>query len=491
MNARTRSLTLTYAPYVALLVALLLVYSSVIVAHYGVFDDYTFFRAPFLRVFDRQVAAGRPITGLLFGIVFSRMSTIDYLQFVRLLGVLFLGVLSWTLYRGLTATRLLPIQAICLSLIICLLPQFQVFVAVTSNFLFALTCAIAGLSAVNLWLVKRQSSPKLLWIHLGLSASLLLVALLMFQPAAMFFWVFAIMDIHRHSRSTLSKLYRLALYLGIFILVIGLDFGSLRISGILTATRSTLVSPFEIVAKIEWFITEPLRNALNFDYFPASTPIAIVVGIIIFFGLWQFFAGGLRGKFISLTISALALTMSYLPNILVAENWPSYRTQGALGALLVLYSFYALQGYVRLLSQWLSWQKLKQLLVLGPLAVLVGASLTAAYEVNTYYVLPQVVELQYMKSQLTSANLGQNSRILILLARWQEGDHIAPLWLYDEFGAPSSYAPGAAESMVRLLLQEKGISDAKFQIATFGRAGMPNVFFDTTIIDMRKIRDFR
>jgi hypothetical protein len=48
-----------------------------------------------------------------------------------------------------------------------------------------------------------------------------------------------------------------------------------------------------------------------------------------------------------------------------------------------------------------------------------------------------------------------------------------------------------AEIHARLLLREKGINDAKFQIETFGRAGMPNVFFGTTIIDMRKIRDFR
>ena len=50
---------------------------------------------------------------------------------------------------------------------------------------------------------------------------------------------------------------------------------------------------------------------------------------------------------IRLALAAILLPLTYLPNLLVAENWSTYRTQVALTSLLWFYTAMALIGWLK------------------------------------------------------------------------------------------------------------------------------------------------
>ena len=179
--------------------------------------------------------------------------------------------------------------------------------------------------------------------------------------------------------------------------------------------------------------------------------IAWSVGVLIVGGLMLYVRGTLKERLQKLGIAISLLPLSYAPNLLVTENWASYRTLSSLTSVIVVYAFFAFRGYLgycRCLrspfrSGWAS-------AVMGSVAL--ASALSAMYHVHTYFAAPQVRELEIMRSQLTEENLSQARGVYVIRPGWQ--DTLAPLVKYDEFGLPSSFPAWAPASMVFLLLRE-------------------------------------
>src|SRR5262249_19107853 len=115
----------------------------------------------------------------------------------------------------------------------------------------------------------------------------------------------------------------------------------------LPPTRSHLVQ--DAWGKALWFFSQPLMNALNLAKLSPKRWLAIAIALFIAGGLSQYFRGAVKERFWQGTIAASLLPLSYLPNLVVAENWSSYRTQAALTSLVVVYGFFALWGYGKIL----------------------------------------------------------------------------------------------------------------------------------------------
>jgi hypothetical protein len=179
----------------------------------------------------------------------------------------------------------------------------------------------------------------------------MLCALLTYQPAAMLFWVFTAVEVlrrgeflHRATRMLATRLgvAIAAMACGLFANRVGVHFYPSVYSG-----RSRLVD--DVVEKISWFGREPLVNSLNlFDLVPAHS-VAVAVAIVAAVGILLLHAGEGRGSFGFLALAAALVPLSYLPNLAIAENWASYRSVGALSALLTLYAWLGLWGISRAL----------------------------------------------------------------------------------------------------------------------------------------------
>jgi hypothetical protein len=227
--------------------------------------------------------------------------------------------------------------------------------------------------------------------------------------------------------------------------------------------RTKVVS--DIFSKILWFVLEPLVDSLNFSSIHRDQPIAIIMAGFIGFGLWSYWRIHAPRLRIQKAILALWLIpLCYLPNLLVQENWASYRTQIALTSLLVLYGIIAVIG-------WLQWLH-QDHHISGLMTIIVVLTAWFAHRnVVSEFIKPQVEEIAYITSYLDHKSCLKTSQLIYLIpSKWQ--DSRASFVRYDEFGRPSSSAPWAIQGIVWIILrQENNPAAAKMVNA---KIGLPN-----------------
>ena len=136
-----------------------------------------------------SVEQGRPLTGVISEGLFYLASSISDLWFVRLFsitGIILLGVaFHWALVRAGLGRR----SAVLAVVLLLTLPAYQVYAAwavLATAPWAALLGFIGGVIATDA-LVGHKGGQ--LAMRLALAAVVLLAALLMYQPAAMMFWV--------------------------------------------------------------------------------------------------------------------------------------------------------------------------------------------------------------------------------------------------------------------------------------------------------------
>jgi hypothetical protein len=132
-----------------------------------------------------------------------------------------------------------------------------------------------------------------------------------------------------------------------------------------------------------------------------------------------------------------------VPNLLVAENWASYRTIDALAGLFVVFALIAAQGWSRAL-------RLRRAVpVLCALAV-ASSAYCASSNVTTEFAVPQSTELMMVQSALLHINFPPGARPCFNMPDWTEA--IAPVGRYDEFGALSTGQAWVPSAMAYLIL---------------------------------------
>lgn len=334
--------------YPILVIALLICYSPVILTPYAMLDDYVIL-AESLRgesgFLIAQTESGRPLEGLSNKVLYSFPTRVSQLRYLRLVGVLGIGLLACLLFRELQH-HWWGTSAVFLVLIVSTLPPFQVEAS------WAFHCAhpyAVALSGLAFCFVRRSfdlDSDSRRWIRYGLAVGLILAALLIYQPAGMFFWVFVAIDLFSTEKSPQEILKRLFTYGCICAIALMAGYGVYRLgiklfgSDYLTPDRSKLVTnPW---AKLQWFVHEPLVNALNLYRIRATPRFALTVLVVIVAGLMFFFQGSWRVRIAKMAMALSLLPISYLPNLVTAENWASYRSQISLTSLVALYAGFAL-----------------------------------------------------------------------------------------------------------------------------------------------------
>ena len=230
------------------------------------------------------------------------------------------------------------ISSLAIACGIVLLPSFQVYASWAQHFTTPFAGAIALLSAFILTPVctLRERSRVL---AIFLSALLLLISILIYQPIAMLFCTGVLISmISKPDTSTAWKQSRvfdavavfvMAMLLGLLVFKIGQYFYP---SG---SSRYGLVQ--NIHEKLSWFFSEPIANALSLYSVPANTIPQFVVTLTLLLGASLFIKNRGANNILPIFIYGFFCVLgSYTPNLATAENWASYRSIGALGASVVV-----------------------------------------------------------------------------------------------------------------------------------------------------------
>lgn len=188
-----------------------------------------------------------------------------------------------------------------------------------------------------------------------------------------------------------------------------------------------------------------MKDVLNWINLEPNNTIAAMTALFVLGGFVLYRRhGGHRGTLIQLGIVCALAVLSYLPNLIVAENWASYRTQVALSDLFVLYGVLAFVGWSQTVSRKHA----------GPPAVAYGIAVVvacwASYTILTEFAVPQIMDAHIVARAVEKAARTPGIRKLILVTG-NPSTTFAPYVRYDEFGTLSSSVSWALKAMAHLL----------------------------------------
>ena len=311
-----------------------------------------------------------------------------------------------------------------------------------------------------------------------------MIALTIYQPTAMFFWVFASIFLLNEKIIFRDFLRRFLLYASVMAagLVIGFiawESGKFLFPQALGPERSELVS--NIFNKILWFFKDPLVSALNLHIITPSLKIALGVSILIVTGLFYFSKRPAGQRFAVLLILLSILPLSYMPNLAAAHSWASYRSLAALAPLIVLYTVFALKKYLTFLGD-----NPGKIFLSGFLFVTaLFSGITAHRNLDIFFIHPQMAEATAVRKELSRADLSNVDRIYFVMTTWE--DHLAPSVRYDEFGMPSSAWPWSSQAMAAILLRELRPASAPIPVIAVSAESSPLFEKKSFVLNMKKI----
>ena len=164
-------------------------YAPVLIAHYGFSDDYAaLVYGPSGWHIEKQVLEGRPLFALWTKLIHYPATGIEDLRYVRLAGIFGISLLACSVFRLLVRSGRRRFQSLCVAAIMCSALPFQVHAAwaTTAPFPFA-----AFISGIAFHLGERAFQDGVTkWLPAAGAALALAAATMIYQPAAMFFWVF-------------------------------------------------------------------------------------------------------------------------------------------------------------------------------------------------------------------------------------------------------------------------------------------------------------
>ncbi len=458
----------------------ILTYLPVIQFNYLFMDDYAFVKTDadhekslYEEIIDRS-RDGK----LIYGIFLHAISNyIKYDNLIRLLGIIGLSFLSFVIYAFLGIYQIKKIHAFIISILVCTLPSFQLFVAwmVTFPYIYsAILSFTAGLILFKVLSNKDNGGLRHQASSFFIIIVLLVTALHIYQPTAMFYWAMGIIPLLVLKDEDFKDGWRLP-FIAFFltgVVSLAIYFLSVKILHHIFSVgfpgRGKLIAITNIPLKLNWFIHCPFNYALNlWNIFP-TYKIAGVVGIIIIgIFLSNFLQVLKKEKWRSLLwnhcqkiiLIIIILFLSYLPNLLIVDNIPVYRTLVSLETaicFLLYFGFVSLSDFFRFIPGFSPHIKDRAittfLLILAVIAIYHSHN-----NINDFAIL-QTNELKYVKSAISKYGISQLSNISeIYIRKPDEKKIIEKGFLYDEFGKPTSSFRWGAPHVVRVALHDLGI----------------------------------
>jgi hypothetical protein len=428
--------------------------------------------------------------GILHVVLLPLAGTVNHLGWLRAINLASLCVLASAIYLALCRLGFTSALAAAFSLGVAALPCFQICAAWAAMIAVPFAAAVAGAAAWLALTLGGDLKPTRRLLRGGLADVALLVSLMIYQPAGMFFWVVVAMAVLTSRRTVNTAIHKLSFCLAISVGSLIAEFIAFKIGtacyGASDEQRAGLTR--DGLGKVIWFLRKPLRNALNLDAFHPSLDFAIIAAILIVGGLVLYFVGSWKQRGTMLGIALVLIPLSYLPNLAAADSYGPHRTQVALTPLLAFYFFLALRGYLGALQSF-SRQSREQLLLGVVSAWAIVSAFSARHNVVKYMTQPQAIEYQLVKSQLQKIEPAEARTIYFIPAALS--DRLTEFFCYDEFGTPSSFKVWAHEGMVKGGLREIGRDATGVKVVSVTPEQLPQLPAQAAVVDMRRLKQFR
>ncbi len=474
---------------------------------YGLRDDYSNLRESHEeagKVVQFCASHARPIYGWLLQATYGQTSTVQNLQWMRLVASLLLGALSLVSFRGFRALGWSFNTSLCFAILLALVPSAQVIASWAVGWPYAVTALLAvggfftadGALAAGLRAGVGRAVAQ--W---GVALGLMVVCALIYQPSAMFYVVPLAAGLIADRRRTLSQAARFAaVHLGFLAGTLGLAYG---IMSVLYATHVFIKSgriAFEHHwgEKIAWFLSEPLPNALSLFILNDDNQrdhalymgSAVLVGLILIAGAcveWR--RHGLARGIIWTSGLVVLPAFAFAVSLLASERYATYRTILAMTAVLLCFLVASLAA---LTERWTANSR----------RVLVGLALASAYATAQHHAyaliaVPQGNEWQLIVAgakqvHLDTSHVDEQHRPHIFAIASTPADISTASIYHDEFGSLSSNSEWVPREMFKRAMHDlhPGLPnlDARYVFAT-GPTLPSDQRFDV-IIDLHRLHQF-
>jgi len=377
---------------------------------------------------DHDIIIGRYASAWLLNLQGLFVHHVSDLKFLRFLAILLLSGFAVMLMGQLRRFSWSYIDAFLAVLAVCFLPGLADGVFYTSNVYVLCSVTLACWSFCKAMDAKGFLIP-----------SLALLAAITFYPSgAMFYWtmvgMFLLFARDRETRDFRAELFRL----------MAIGFTSLLSYGALLFLMSfhyrdkvwNGYNPYKVdhdwSGKLNWFLHEPLLNALNlWNIFPRWEMAFIISGFIVLTAVMVCFRKSiLLTSLWQIALLIFILFLSFLPNLAAGFNAPFYRCLVPLTALIIFILIWAVIQWIKLIPN-----NSKGGLILTIL--LCVAAVYGGYKTfnNVLYfrVLPSHIEWDAFRQMAQSVPFKKTDSIYIICP-----DHIPEIERYDEFGVLTS-----------------------------------------------------
>ena len=466
-------------------------YASVLTVSYGFSDDYfDIVAGPEGGPITKKILEGRPLYALITKMFLYFTTDIDDLRYIRFGSILGIALVAWSVFLALVRSGWNRVQSFCVGVVIGTTLPFQLYAAWATAAPFPFAALISGLAFFVGERALDARSPFMKYLLAAAASLILLAALAIYQPAAMFFWVFVAITVLRPNASTCHTVRSFGWYCmigltGFFLAFIVYKSGTILHPNL--PVRPTL--DFQHVpAKVVWFLTHVSSRSLRFAWLHPDITFNMFTSLIVL----VFMAGGgilyLRGTHKEFSVrSAIAvflLPLSYIPNLVAAENVASYRSLSSLSSLIVIYMFFAFLGMIGRLRHFRFHLTFANV-VMGSIAIC--CVVMAAYQVRVFIAVPQCQELEFMRSHFSKESLSRAQSIYVIRPWWNWPTHTPAPFVQGEFGSPSSHPYWNPPPMAFLLLREMFPEYAHIPVQSVDSNDVIDPPPDSLVVDMRDL----
>lgn len=453
-------------------VAIFTMYLQTVLAAFAFTDDYPLLAmstglgsSPWFgkTVLDAYAINGRPVAGLLVGSLFGAAGTIDNLRFVRLVDVVGIVLLGFLLHYALVRSGVRSALAALLAVLVCSMPAFEVYSSWATIFASPFAALLGGVASVRV--VAAVDGPRKLFFDRMLGGAVaLILGLLVYQSAAMFFWIFLAIALIGSAGDGPRAVRLVRTHVGVGVVALAAGYVVVKLgdhfvgANAPNATRNALTH--DVAGKVKWFLDQALYQALNLFDIQPSPWFAAIAGVVAGGGILLLIRERAARPTLYLAVALGLIPLSYLPNLVTDENVAWYRTQSAIASLMALYvglGAFGIWSFVRGRLQ----RRLDRMTVVtadgaalvGATAFVVAGVVLAASNVHTYFVQPQKTELALVRREV--ARLPRHvSRVAFVRTPWDQG--ATTMLRYDEFGLPSTGVVWVLQPSVLLILRDQG-----------------------------------
>ena len=418
-------------------------YYPLVAAKYGFGDDYFFFYSAHHNPADlvQMVSAcGRFISAALLRFGFALVENVAQFSVLRGIGAVALALSLALLAVFLIRRGWSAIQAVAIALLVGAAPSACLAVGWTQM----LPVPMALLLTLLAYALQQRVGWPLTWggAACGLGAvAALSAAFCIYQPWAMFYWLWLILD-HLPTgrpRAALAALRSGLRAMGVFGAGAIVAYLSIKLQRA-PNPRAGLATDF--LAKLRWFGELPLCNASASPWLAPCEYVTGAAAAVVVLGFLCYWMQGRRGAALGVLAMLVALPVVYLPNLAITDNWPAYRSLFALTALITVLVVFALRGVLT-----------RPAVLSGVLVILAAIGLCVfTYQGRTSLSAPLVLELKLLQQPLRRATPGQVTGIHVIQPVWS--DTAAVRVLYDEFGLPTTTHFWAPPSVVWAAAQD-------------------------------------